>query len=58
MRKSQGKLTYMKNIKGFSQTKLNKIWDSLHSSNRDITASIKVDDELEQVMAVNTNKDG
>ena len=44
----------MKSLGGFSQKQLNDIWDSLNSDNPNRSAEKVVDDEVEQVMKINT----
>ena len=44
----------MKKLGGFTQDKLNEIWDTLVSDNPYLSAKKVVDDNFEQVMTINT----
>lgn len=44
----------MRPLGGFTQDKLNEIWDSLNSNNPDQSAKKVSDDDVEQVMTINT----
>ena len=44
----------MEPLGGFSQVYLNEIWESLQSDNPMPSATKVVDDEVEQVMTINT----
>ena len=44
----------MEPLGGFTQEKLNDIWDSLDSDSPDPSARKVVDDDTEQVMTINT----
>ena len=46
----------MKPLGGFTQDKLDEIWDSLKSDNPDPSAKKIVDDDTEQVMTINTSE--
>ncbi len=46
----------MEPLGGFSQEKLNEIWDSLNTDSPDPSAKKIVDDDTEQVMTVNTTE--
>ncbi len=45
----------MKPLGGFTQEELNEIWDSLSTDKPNSAANTVVDDDVEQVMTINTN---
>ena len=46
----------MEPLGGFTQEQLDEIWDSLDGDNPNPAANKVVDDDVEQVMTINTNE--
>ena len=47
----------MTSVGGFTQERLNEIWESLQGENPDPSATKVVDDDVEQVMTINSSHD-